>query len=192
MFWCYKQLNLSLVFFYNFYKFLISWKLVDILSDTHGPTLNWEFLWLNVLCFKYFHVFLFCLNPKGCTSETSVQQRKQLENILNSCPQSLHLHKTNFFFRGVENSSARSIFYPGTIQYSITRNFLPNPTFTISSLSAANTAPASRSFFKSLIHLSVKLYMIIIPKAIYLNNWETRSAEKLCQSINQCQTFKSI
>lgn len=97
MFWCYKQLNLSLVFFYNFYKFLISWKLVDILSDTHGPTLNWEFLWLNVLCFKYFHVFLFCLNPKECTSETSVQQRKQLENILNSCPQSLHLHKTHFF-----------------------------------------------------------------------------------------------
>lgn len=97
MFWCYKQLNLSLVFFYNFYKFLISWKLVDILSDTHGPTLNWEFLLLTMLCFKYFHVFLFCLNSKGCTSETSIQQRKQLENILNSSLQSLHLHKTHFF-----------------------------------------------------------------------------------------------
>lgn len=149
MFWCYKQLNLSLVFFYNFYKFLISWKLVDILSDTHGPTLNWEFLLLTMLCFKYFHVFLFCLNSKGCTSETSIQQRKQLENILNSSLQSLHLHKTHFFFSGVENSSARSIFHPGTIQYSMTRNFLPNPTFTISPLYLLQILPLPPDLFLS-------------------------------------------
>lgn len=78
------------LFFYNFYKFLISWKLLYILSDTHGPALNWKFLLLNMLCFKYFQVFLFCLNPKGYTSAKKPLFSK--ENNLRICSTHVYSH----------------------------------------------------------------------------------------------------
>lgn len=66
-----------------------------ILSDTHGPFLNGKILLLNMLCFKYFHVFLFCLNPKRCTSA-----KKPLFNKENSLRiSSTHVYSHSIYIK---------------------------------------------------------------------------------------------